>query len=117
MKLYRHLPQSSKDMEQNKIGGLLGICKKAGRMIVGTELTVEAIRAGKKIALVLISSDASDNTSKRIGNCCKFYNTEIAVLPFQSSALGQLIGKKGSVSVVGITDEGFADAIFKLMKG
>ena len=48
---------------ENRIGGFLGIAAKAGKLIYGTELCREAIRAGagkKSPYLVLIANDAAE---------------------------------------------------------
>lgn len=104
-------------MEERKIEGLLGICRKAGKMTVGTPPTLDALRSGKKPFLVLIASDASQNTVKRVTNCCTHYGTDHRFLHLNAQELGHRIGKSGCVAAIGITDAAFADAILKLMKG
>ena len=105
-------------MEQSKISGLLGICRKAGRTVIGTELTIEAIRSGKKSPyLVLIAQDASENTVKRITDCCRYYELDTERLSMTGAELGPLLGKSGEVAVVGVCDEGFAKAILNQKKG
>ncbi len=43
---------------------LLGLCMRAGELVTGEELTLEAVRK-KNVALVLLASDASENTAKK----------------------------------------------------
>ena len=95
----------------DRILSCVGLCRKAGKLIVGTELTVEAIRGGK-IKLALLSSDASRNTEKRI---CSYRQAELIRLPYTSEALGAAVGKASTASA-GITDVGFAEMIKKALQ-
>lgn len=98
----------------DRILSCVGLCRKAGKLIAGTELTVEAIRGGK-IKLALLSSDASRNTEKRIGDCCSYRHVELIRLPYTSEALGAAVGKASTASA-GITDVGFAEMIKKALQ-
>ena len=101
-----------------KFGSLLGIAKKAGKVISGTALVTDGIRSGspgKCPAAVFLSSDASDNTKKRIENCCTYYEIPLHHITLTCAELGAYIGKSGSISSVGITDRGLADALTNLI--
>ena len=103
-------------MQTNKLNGLLGLCKKSGNLIIGSEQVLSAIRAKKRAPeLVLLAADASENTRKRIRNCCEFYKIKYQPLPLDAETLGHLIGKRGTVAVAGVLDRGFAEAISKLL--
>lgn len=100
--------------EENRIGGFLGIAAKAGKLVYGTELCREAIRAGegkKSPYLVLIASDAAEGTVKRIVNCCRYYEKEVRTLPLTADALSHATGRPGLIACVALTDEGFAAAV------
>lgn len=101
--------------DENKLRALLGIAKKAGKAILGTDMTVEAIRSGKKksVKLILVAADASQTTVKRITNTGSFYKVPIIVTAFDKSELAHIVGSEAELSVVGISDEGFAKAIIK----
>ena len=102
---------------RKKLAGLLGIAKKAGRVIAGTNLVTDAVRAGSVSKCphgVFIASDVSDNTRKRITNCCTYYEVPLYDIPLTAAEVGDAIGKSGSTSAVGITDAGLCDAIVKL---
>ena len=86
-------------------------------MIVGNDLTVKAIREGKKLPLVLIACDASDNSKKRALDCCAYHGVAAAELPHTAQELGHLVKKGSSVAAVGILDEGFAAALQREMNG
>lgn len=104
--------------KNRKFAGLLGIARKAGKVIAGTNLVAEGIRSGapgKCPYTVFLASDASDNTKKRITNCCTYYEIPFYPTPLTGADIGKAIGKSGSISAVGITDKGLADALQKLL--
>ena len=104
--------------KQKKFAGLLGIAKKAGRVIAGTNLVTDSIRAGsvsKCPQAVFLASDVSENTRKRVTNCCTYYEIPLYQIPLTIAEIGDAIGKSGSVSAVGITDAGLSDALVKLI--
>ena len=85
--------------------GALGICAKAGRLICGTPLICEALKAKKQIFLVVEASDNSENTRKRLKDRCAFYGVERIRLECDGDALAQALGKSGRVAAAAITDE------------
>ncbi len=91
-----------------------GLCKKAGKLVCGTELTTEAIRAGK-VKAAFTASDASANTKKRISDGCAYRSIPYASLPFTCEQLGGAAGKSGGIASVGVIDGGFADMILKIL--
>ena len=104
--------------KRKKFAGLLGIAKKAGRVIAGTNMVTDSIRAGsasKCPQAVFLASDVSENTRKRITNCCTYYEIPLHPVPLTIAEIGDAIGKSGSVSAVGITDAGLCDALVKLI--
>lgn len=103
---------------KKKFAGLLGIAKKAGRVIAGTNLVTDAVRSGSVSKCpfgVFMASDVSDNTRKRITNCCTYYEVPLYDIPLTITEIGDAIGKSGSTSAVGITDPGLCDALVKLI--
>lgn len=93
-----------------KIYSLLGLAAKAGRLKSGEFMTEQNVKAGKG-ALVIVASDASDNTKKNFNDMCTFYKVPILILGDKES-LGHAIGKEMRASIV-ILDEGFASSIQK----
>ncbi len=91
---------------------LLGIARKAGRTVIGTDLVMKALTGGNpKIYIVLASDGASDNTKKRIYDRCTYYQVERYTIPQTPSELSHLLGKTSSVCCIGITDSGFAEGL------
>ncbi len=95
----------------NYISRILGLARKAGYIVFGTTLVRDAGRGKKKPYLVLLASDASENSYKRIHDSCVFYKTPLALTDITAEELGKIIGKDSDVVCVAITDEGMAKAI------
>ncbi|MBS7298581.1 MAG: ribosomal L7Ae/L30e/S12e/Gadd45 family protein [Eubacteriales bacterium] len=92
----------------DKVLGLIGLAKKAGRITAGSELCEDAIRRGDS-KLIIIADDISDNGKKAICDCCRHYG--IKYLTYASKAdLGTAVGSEIR-AVISINDEGFARAI------
>ena len=88
--------------------GALGLCARARKLISGTPMICDALKAGKpKIYLVLSASDNAENTAKRISDRCAFYGARLTVLPVDGDTLARAIGKQSRVAAVAITDEHF----------
>lgn len=100
-------------MTENRLDSFLhflGICRRAGKTVIGCDLVCSAMRQGH-MALVLVSAEASPATKKRIGDKCRFYGKDLLEIPADTGLLGHSVGKTGAVAVVGVTDDGFARAI------
>jgi ribosomal protein L7Ae-like RNA K-turn-binding protein len=65
----------------------------------------------KKAFLVVVASDASDNTKKMFSDMCTFYKVPIAFYSDKVS-LGHAIGKEFRASLA-VLDEGFGKQIQK----
>ncbi|WP_318504558.1 YlxQ family RNA-binding protein [Bacillus sp. T3] len=91
---------------------LLGLANRARKIISGEELSVKEIRSGKA-KLVLLSADASANTTKKITDKCKSYHVPVKLVE-DRFLLGKSIGKEARV-VVTVLDEGFAKKLLTLL--
>lgn len=98
----------------NKLGGMLGLARKAGKLSYGTDRITDSIRS-KHPNIVLMASDISENTRKRIENCCKYYKTEYGDLNMTMDILSHYIGQTSAVSAVSITDKSFTAAILDII--
>lgn len=88
---------------------LLGIAQVAGRLVSGSETVLRAIQS-EQATLVIVASDASAPTKKRLQAKCQSY--EIPYLEaFDSQALSQALGKKRTVCA--LTDAGFTQSFMK----
>lgn len=91
---------------------LLGLAARARKVISGEELVIKEIRSGKA-KLVLLASDASANTAKKIQDKCTYYNVEYRVFGDRYD-LGHATGKETRVSLA-IMDAGFAKKLSILL--
>ncbi len=90
----------------------IGLAARAGKLIYGSDAGSLAIRQ-KRVRLVIMACDASDNTKKLIRNKC--FSNGISLYEYSDIAsLGKAVGK-GAVSVISVTDNGFAKEIINKM--
>ena len=100
-------------MKQNKVLSLLGIAAKGRNLVSGEFQTLEAIKKGTAM-LIIIAEDASDRTKKLFNDKCSFY--EVPVICFETKEeLGRAIGKDLRTSL-GVCNAGLADAIMKQLE-
>ena len=98
---------------RDKVLSLIGLAMKAGRCASGEMMTENETKSGRA-KLVIIASDASDNTKKKFRDMCKFYRVPIYFYG-DKDTLGHAMGKEFRASLA-ILDEGFADGIQKELK-
>ncbi|MFP4177697.1 MAG: L7Ae/L30e/S12e/Gadd45 family ribosomal protein [Acholeplasmataceae bacterium] len=83
----------------------LGLAYRAARVVVGTEKALLSLRKGH-VKLVILATDASDNTKKRIHDKARTYGASV-VEAISTERMSRAIGKRG-IKVIGITDHGFS---------
>lgn len=99
-------------MNQKKVLSLIGLAMKAGKIKSGEFAVEKAVKSGLAY-LVIVSESASDNTKKKFGNMCHFYEVPIYHLGSKEE-LGAAIGKEFRASLA-VLDENFAKAIEKAL--
>lgn len=99
-------------MKQEQWMSLLGLANRARKVISGEELVIKEIKHGKA-KLVLLSNDASPNTSKKVQDKCKFYNVPFLFVESREK-LGHAIGKDARV-VVALLEAGFAKKMASML--
>ena len=87
----------------------IGLARKAGKLISGTDFVCDGIRQ-KKIFLVVCAGNVSDNTKKKISDCCAYYHTMLYITEISKEMLGHAIGKSFA-ACVGITDNNLSELI------
>lgn len=92
----------------NKILSLLGLATRSGNLVSGEYMTEKAVKGGRAF-LVIVSSEASENTKKKFTNMCSFYKVPLYFYG-AIEELGHCMGKAFRASVA-VTDEGFAKGI------
>ena len=98
---------------RQKLLSALGLCRKAGKLICGTPLICDALRSAQKPCAVIMASDNSENTQKKLRDKCAFYEVELLTPDLDGDALSRAIGKSGRMSAVAVTDENF----YRLLQG
>ena len=99
-------------MKPDKVLSVTGMAARSGHIVSGefsTENTIKKMRAH----LVIVASDASDNTKKMFTNMCTYYKVPICCFG-KKGELGHAMGKEMRASLA-VVDHGFAKAIVKLM--
>ena len=85
-----------------RVAGFLGLCNRAGRLSLGQEACVRAVRK-RDAALVLLDEGCSGNTRKRFVDACGTYVTPLYSMP--AGQIAKAVGKAGRmVAAVGPGD-------------
>ncbi len=93
---------------------MLGIARKAGKVICGTALICEAMRKKKKPCLVIIACDVSENTRKTLVFKSEFYKIKAIASDVTKDELSHVVGKDCIIAAVAITDVSLAAELLKL---
>lgn len=100
-------------MKPDKILSLLGIAAKSGSIASGEFSTEKAVKDNKAY-LVIVASDASENTQKMFRNMAEFYKVPM-YLYADKDTLGHCIGKEFRASLA-VTNQGLAHSIEDKLK-
>lgn len=95
-------------MKQNKIYSLLGLATRSRNVVSGEFMTEKAVKSGDAY-IVLIGTDASENTKKMFQNMCEFYQVPLFEYGTKEE-LGHAMGKEMRASLA-VTDAGFAKSL------
>ena len=101
-------------MKSNKIYGLLGLARRAGKIAFGTESSQDTIKS-KKAKLVIVANDSSDRTKKHFKELCESLNVDFRIVG-TIELLSQSIGQVNKAVFV-IKDENFAKELIKRIDG
>lgn len=96
-------------MDSNNILSLLGLALRGGRLVMGEE-PVEAVARARDARVLLLASDAADNTRRRVEHFAEAGQCLWLRVPFTKEELGRQLGRT-SVAVAAITDVGLASAV------
>ena len=90
-------------MNEIKFSGLLGLCRKAGRLSVGHDAAKDSIR-NKKASLCILAQNASQRLEDEFNGLCG-ENIPVLKTPFTVEQFEKIIGLKAAV--ITVDDEGF----------
>lgn len=97
-------------MKPNKAISMIGLAMRAGKVVSGEFAAEKAVKT-KKASLVIVATDASDNTKKLFTNGCQYYHIPL-VFYGTKKELGRILGKDIRASIA-ILDQGFGEQIQK----
>ena len=100
-------------MEQNKALNLLSLARKGRRIEVGEEPVGATARAGKA-RLIVIASDASGHTVRRVQSFVAGTGQPYLQIPFDKDALGRSVGRT-ACAIAALTDGQLALAFVKAL--
>lgn len=96
-------------MDSRNILSLLGLALRGGRLAVGEE-PVEAVARARDARLLLLASDAADNTRRRTMHFAEAGQCLWLTLPCSKAELGRAVGRTAA-AIVAVTDIGLANAV------
>ncbi|SEP58435.1 L7Ae/L30e/S12e/Gadd45 family ribosomal protein [Piscibacillus halophilus] len=96
----------------SKYLNLLGLAFRAKKVSLGEENIIQDIRS-KQATLVLIASDASENTKKKLTDKCQSYEVPYRVVGTRDE-ISHALGKHDRVAAA-IKDEGFTKKFLQLI--
>lgn len=97
----------------NKLYSMLGIGKKAGLLVLGETGCIQSIKK-EKSKLIILSSDATENTKDRILTLCDKHKIKYYIIG-EKQELGYALGKNLS-SMISITDLKFSQVIADIIE-
>jgi ribosomal protein L7Ae-like RNA K-turn-binding protein len=99
-------------MNRTKVRGVIGLARRAGKLLLGEETVLDAVRNGT-VRYVLLASDAGPNTTKRVKDKTAFRGIPLSsVLP--GAEIADAAGRR-VLKVCGFSDKGFADLLAKAL--
>lgn len=123
------LAEANKKRSDEKILSLIGLAMRAGKLSIGTDRICDEVRRhgvpneaevmGRKIrsvGIVLIASDASDNTKKRLINTCSYYGIRFVETGIAADAIADKLGRNTSCAACATFDRGFSDGLRKTIE-
>ena len=109
------LHNNSNNSSNNKIGNVLGLAQKAGALCAGSELVLESVRK-RRALYVYISSDASENTVKKLYDKTAFYSVPATKLDLTMDELAHCVGLLRPTAAVSLTNINFLKLMEKCLK-
>ena len=91
---------------------MLGLARRAGKVVLGTPLSLQALHKGRA-RLLIVCEEASAQTKKKMHTQAEFYHIPLIVLEMPQERFSHLLGKQAPVVSVAVTDDGFAAELLK----
>lgn len=107
-------PVESGAQAAQKVAGLLGFARRAGKLTFGADAVMKEIAGGRAFA-VLLASDAAARTRRRALETCAETKTPCLLAGLDMHVLGGSIGRPDT-AVVAVADAGFAKRMMQLCR-
>lgn len=103
-------------MMTDNLKGILGLCRRAGKMSIGHDAVVSSIK-NRKSYLGITCCDSSQRLKNEIKDECSFNNRNIPYIDadFDMKELSLCIGTRAGV--ISIDDRGFANKLYSILNG
>ncbi|MFR8126825.1 MAG: ribosomal L7Ae/L30e/S12e/Gadd45 family protein [Acutalibacter sp.] len=101
---------NEREASASKLAGLLGIARRAGKLITGFDAAAASAAAGKA-ALLLMAADLSEKTAKELRYAAREKKIPLARMPLNKEETGAACGFQKPVGVLATEDRGFATAM------
>ena len=83
------------DQETTRLKGFLGLCHRAGQVILGQDACVNAVR-GESAAVVLMDESSTEVSKKRFRNACFSHHVPLHSVP--KGLIAGALGKDGRMA-------------------
>lgn len=93
---------------KDRLLSTLGICRKAGKLVLGFDAVSDAARE-QSLALILLSSDLSPKSAKEMAFTAEKFHTPYCSAPFMMDDIRLRLGKR--CGIIGVTDPGLAETL------
>ena len=103
---------SNEQMFNDRLLSFLGIARRAGRLSLGFDSVCESVRKGESRA-VLIASDASEGTVRRLRSRLPEDFADVYQMPYDIDRINAALGK--GVRLISVNDKGFANKIKEML--
>ena len=94
--------------------GLLGLCRRAGKVVMGASLACLALAERIPPALAVVSKGASENTRKRMTTKSEYYGIPLLVLEASPAEIGAALGKQGEIAALAVKDANIAKELIRI---
>lgn len=103
-------------MINEKLSGLLGLCRRAGKMSLGHDAVITSIKK-RKAKLVITCCDTSDRLKREMQDECSYDNRNIKYIDvsFDMKELSLCINARAGV--ISIDDSSFAERMAEIITG
>lgn len=98
----------------DKFLSMTGLCKKAGKIVIGTDRVKSTVK-NSKVYLVIMASDTAANTKKDIIGFCRNFKVNYIEVDYTKEKIGNALGF-AEVAFYAVTNKNFTKAIENILR-